>query len=357
MAEESIPKEKVDEFVAKVSSLRVDENCKGLRPNDIVLMAARNGGIGSAVIPLTYAGLVRSVDCDGSAPEDARFWIEASVGVTLRAGGFEKDWIEAFNEQFFGKVSGVRDMLSPYQIKVSKDCAKRFRVMLQTAVALAESKGKVGKVSNNKCLGFRTVKYWSESDGWRTDDGFTTEDRELLKAIVGQGTIGSTASTVVPCEGEVADARKRAEEIQKRLNEEQRKSYQFGSQLQAAQRDLEKCKAELASAKQRIESDAESAALDGEKIEALRREIEDLRNESTREREVLQQRLDEMQRQAALADNKTKARNDAVVEVVTPICRQIDDVRGKPVSAEMGGVLLTHLNRIVDVLKENGFEV
>ena len=362
MAEEFITDEKVSEFVAKVSNLRNDPSCKGVASGDIVLRAARGMGIGSAVMDLACAGLRVAVDREGCTLDDARFWIAETVGVSSLAGCFNNGWLEAFNGQFFGKVSGVRELPSPYELKMPREVGSRFRVMLWTAVAVAESRGKVGKIANNKVSGFRVVKHWSECNGWRADEGFTDGDRELLKSLVVRGVVSmdSTAMTNVIGEGDLADVRKRADDLQQKLGDEQRKSCQLDAQRQKLERELseleKRTKAEREDCQKRSERDAETIAALEERVGKLQNENGILRDESIRERDALQRQLEEMQRQAVVADNRVNAQHDAIGSVVSPIHRQIEDVRGKTMSAEMCGVLMTHLSRIIDVLKENGIE-
>ena len=359
MAEENFVEEKLGAFLEEVSRANEDENSRNLRPSEIVTMAAQHLGVGSAVVELTYAGLRQSVDREAVSLADARFWIVAAVGVTCVAGAFAKDWLEKFNEQFFVRIGAVRELPSPYELKVPREAAVRFRVMLQAAVAAAESKGKVGKTANGKCLGFRAVKYWGESGGWGSGEGFTEADRSLLKALVERGAVPvneNGAESILP-QGDLADARKREEELQGELNGERKRACLAENRLKRAQDELERSRRECDELKEVVERDKFAySSVENEK-KRLQEEIAGLRREMETEREESQQALEETRRRCAVEENRARARADAIADVVSPIHAQIDDARGKPPSGEMCGVLLTHLRRVVEVLKNNGFEV
>ena len=359
MAEEGITNEQIDKFLAKVTSLREGQNCKNESPGVVVDMAARNVGLGSAVLELVCAALRRVVDCESVEFEDVRFWISAAVGVSTHAGSFKKDWLDAFNSQFFGLVSGARDLPSPYELKLPREVAKQFHCMLQTAVAVAENRGKIGKTANNKVPGFREVKYWSESAGWTVVDGFTAADRELLKALAA-GNASLAAPTAVKGAsgvGELADARKRVEDLKLKLHEEQKNSFRYQEQAQKLSRELEKTNAELVAVQKKCEFKADEIAGADAKLNAMQKELELARDKANRDCCVHQQQEDDLRRQIANAENRLKAQNDAIADVVTPIRRQIEDAKTAAMSEALCRVLLTHLVRIIDTLKANGFEV
>ena len=359
MAESAISKEKIDAFMAKVVRFREDMNNKTTSPKDIVLMAARNEGIGSAVLPLAFAGLLSAVDCEEVDCGKVNFWINASVGNAFLAGSMQKEWLDAFYEYFFCKVSGVRDLPSPYQLEIDMEIANLFQLMLQSAVAVAESKGKIGKIAINKCTGFKVVKYWSESGGWHKDGGFTDGDREMLKAIAGQKPMMSVGENqvVIPNSEELADVKKRLNDCRAKLKDEQNKSSKIENRLQTIDRELDSCKKQLDAERSRginAEEMIESLKRDKEK---LREEIDFQKKEFDRLQYESQKRIDEKQRLLVMEGNKQKARNDAIAEVVSPIKRQLEEVENHSMSVEMGGALFAHINRVIKVLEENGFEI
>ncbi len=359
MAEENFIEEKLNDFMANVTSLRHEAEGRGLIPSETVARAARNVGLGSAVIELTCAGLRQAVDCEGGVLDDVRFWITALVGVSFRAGGYEKGWLDTFNEQFFGKVKAIRAFPSPCELKIPRETAVRFRTMLQAAIAAAENKGKVGKVSINKCLGFRAVKYWSESEDWASGDGFTEADRAMLRKLAAGGgeLLPKPSSPSIPCANGLSEERKEAETIKQNLYEERNKNWKLDTQLQTAKREVEQLKKELAEAKTQHAHDQMAQGEFEKKQENLKQEIERLREESRRAQGEYQRRMKDAQQRAAILENRAKAKSDTIASVVSPIRRQIEDSRGKPMSVELGNVLLTHINRIIDVLNENGLEI
>lgn len=363
MAEENFNEEKLNDFMANVTSLRHEAEGRGLTPSETVKRAAQNIGLGSAVTGLTCAGLRQAVDCEGHALDDVCFWIMAVVGLSFRSGGFEKGWLDTFNEQFFGKVKAIRAFPGPCELKMPRETAVRFRTMLQAAIAAAENKGKVGKVSINKCRGFRAVfravKYWSESEGWASADGFTEADRAMLRKLAAGGgdRVPKPSSSSIPCASGLSEERKEAETLQRDLYDERNKSWNLGTQLQTAKREVEQLKKELAEAKTQHEHDQLARAGLEKQQENLRQETERLREESRRTQGEWQRQMKDAQQRAAIFENRAKAKSDAIASVVSPIRRQIEDARGKPMSVELGNVLLTHVNRIIDVLNENGLEI
>ena len=359
MAEEDFIEEKLDGFLANVTSLRQEAEGRGLYPSETVSRAARNIGLGSAVVELACAGLRQAVDCEGGALDDVRFWISALVGVSFRAGGYEKGWLDTFNEQFFSKVKAIRDFPSPCELKLSRETAVRFRAMLQAAIAAAENKGKVGKVAINKCLGFRAVKYWSECDGWKLGDGFTEADRAMLRKLAAGGAdlVPKPSPSSIPCTNGLSEERKQVENLQRDLYEERNKNWKLDTQLQTANKEVEQLKKELAEARTQHECDQMARGELEKKLEDLRQGMERLREEARQAQDEYQRQLKDAQQRAAILENLAKAKSDAIASVVSPIRRQIEDSRGKPMSAELGNVLLTHVNRIIDVLNENGFEI
>lgn len=359
MVEENFIEEKLNDFMANVTSLRHEAEGRGLSPSETVARAARNIGLGSTVTGLTCAGLRQAVDCEDSVLDDVRFWITALVGVSSRAGSFEKSWLDKFTEQFLGKVEAIREFPSPCELKLPRETAVRFRTMLQTAIAAAENKGKVGKVAIRKCLGFRAVKYWSEREGWDPGDGFTEADRAMLRKLAAGGgeLLPKPSSPSIPCANGLSEERKEAETLQQNLYEERNKNWKLDTQLQTAKREVEQLKKELAEAKTQHECDQMARAGLERQQENLRQEIEGLREESRRAQGEWQCQMKAAQQRAAILENRAKAKNDTIASVVSPIRRQIEDSRGKPMSVELGNVLLTNVNRIIDVLNENGFEV
>lgn len=359
MAEEGVTNEQIDKFLAKVASLREGQNGKTESPGVVVDMAARNIGLGSAVLELVYAGLRIAVDRESVEFDDVRFWISAAVGVSMQAGNYKPGWLDAFNSQFFVLVSGVRDLPSPYELKMPREVALEFHRILWTAVAVAENKKKVGKTANNKVPGFREVKYWSESAGWTVVDGFTAADRELLKALAaGSASLADpTAVKGASGVGELADARKRVEDLKLKLQEEQKNSSRYQEQAQKLSRELEKTNAELVAVQRKCEFKADEIAGADAKLNAMQKELELARDKANRDGCVHQQQLDDLRRQIANAENRLKAQNDAIADVVTPIRRQVEDAKTDAMSEALCRVLLTHVVRIIDALKTNGFDV
>lgn len=359
MAEENFVEEKLDGFLAKVAELRHGAEGRELNPSETVSRAAREIGLGSAVADLTCTGLRQAVDCEDRVLNDVRFWIAALVGLSFRAGGYEKGWLDTFNEQFFGKVKAIRDFPSPRELKLPRETAVRFRTMLQTAIGAAENKGKVGKVVVNKCFGFRSVKYWSESNGWDSGDGFTEADRAMLrKVLTGGGEfVSQPSSPDIPRANGLSEERKQVESLQRNLYEEQNKNSKLDTLLRTAKREVEQVKKELTEAKTQHECDQMARGELEKNLKGLQQEMERLREESRLAQGEWMRQLKDAQQRAANFENHAKATNDAIANVVSPIRRQIEDSRGKPMSVELGDVLLTHINRIIDALNENGVEI
>ena len=355
MAEKDFIETNLDDFMTRVEDLRHESEGGKLMPSEIVSRAARNMGLGSAMVELTCAGLRQTVDGEDSTLDDIRFWIMALVGVSSRAGSFEKGWLDKFTEQFLGKVKATRDFPNPCELKLLRETAVRFRTMLQTTIAVSENKEKVGKVAVRKCPGFRAVKYWSEGEGWDPGDGFTEADRVMLRKLVAGGVDKSSAST--PCTNGLSEEHKQAENLQRNLNEERNKNGEPDAQLQTARREVEQLKKELAEARTQHEYDQMARGDLEKKQENLQQEIERLREEPRQLQGEYQRQMKEAQQRAAILENRAKTKSDAIASVVSPIRRQIEDSRGKPMSVELGNVLLTHVNRIIDVLKENGLEI
>jgi hypothetical protein len=64
-----------------------------------------------------------------------------------------------------------------------------------------------------------------------------------------------------------------------------------------------------------------------------------------------------MQCKIANAENRFKEQNDSIASVISPIRQQLEDVKGVEMSIKLGQVLWTHLHHIIDVLRQNGFEI
>ena len=360
MSEESVKEDQILKFEDKVNALRNDTNCANMRPDEIVSTASKNLSLYSAVMELSCAGLCNIVMKDTYSLEDVQFWIAAVSGVSFQSGGFKKDWLEAFNMQFFGRFTGVRDLPSPHDLKLPSSVASRFYLMLQTAVAMAESKGKVGKVANNKVLGFRAIKYWSESSGWKnSEDGFTAKDREMLMALLARCATNSNQTDVpiIAGNGDFADMRTKYEGSQKELNLEKSKNLNYANKIQNYEKDLENRKQEI----NKLQKDKEFYYDKAEGLEARLKATEEERTAEQQEFELktssLQNCLDEMQRKIANAENRLKEQNDSIASVISPIRQQLEDVKGVEMSVKLGQVLRTHLHHIIDVLRQNGFEI
>lgn len=360
MSEESVKEDQILKFEDKVKALRNDTNCANMRPDEIVSTASRNLSLYSAVMELSCAGLCNVVMKEAYSLEDVQFWIAAVSGVSFQSGGLKKDWLEAFNMQFFGKFTGVRDLPSPYDLKLSSNVASRFYLMLQAAVAIAESKGKVGKVANNKVLGFRAIKYWSESSGWKnSEDGFTAKDREILKALLERGGTNSnqTDIPITASNDDLADMRTKYEASQKELNLEKSKNLNYANKIQNYEKDLENRKQEI----NELQKDKEFYY---EKAESLETRIKTIEEERSFERQQfeskkssLQDCISEMQRKIANSENRFKEQNDSIASVISPIRQQLEDGKGMEMTIKLGQVLRTHLDHVIDVLHQNGFEI
>ncbi len=355
MAEKDFIETNLHDFMTRVVGLRHEPEGVKLRSSEIVSRAAQNMDLRSAVVELTCAGLRQVVDCDDSVLDDVRFWITALVGVSSRAGSFEKGWLDKFTEQFLGKLKAIREFPNPYELKLPRETTIRFWTMLQTAVAVAENKGKVGKVAIRKCLGFQAVKDWSEREGWEPGDGFTEADRAMLRKLAAGGV--DKSSPPIPYAGGLSEERKEAETLQRNLNEERSKNRKLDAQLQTARREVEQLKKELAEARTQHAHDQMAQGEFEKKQETLQQEIERLREKSRQAQGEYQRQMKDAQQRAAILENRVKAKSDTIAGVVSPIRRQIEDSRGKPMSVELGNVLLTHINRIIDALNENGLEI
>lgn len=360
MSEESVKEDPILKFEEKVKSLRNDSNCAHMRPDEIVSTASRNISRYSAVMELSCAGLCNVVMKEAYSLEDVQFWIAAVAGVSFQSGGLKKDWLEAFNVEFFGKFTGVRDLPSPYDLKLPSNVASRFYLMLQAAVAMAESKGKVGKVANNKVLGFRAIKYWSESSGWKnSEDGFTSKDREMLMALLARGATSSnqTAVPITASNGDLADMRTKYEGCEKELNLEKSKNLNYANKIRNYEKDLENRKQEI----NNLQKDKEFYYDKAEALETRLKTIEQERRVEQQDFESktssLQYCLDEMQRKIVNAENRLKEQNDSIASVISPIRKQLEDAKGVEMSVKLGQVLWTHLHHIIDVLRKNGFEI
>lgn len=194
---------------------------------------------------------------------------------------------------------------------------------------------------------------------WASGDGFTEADRAMLMKLAAGGGdfVPKPSSPSIPCANGLSKERKEAETLQQNLCEERNKNWNLDTQLQTAKREVEQLKKELAEAKTQHECDQMARAGLEKQQENRRQEIERLREESRRTQGEWQRQMKDAQQRAAIFENRAKAKSDAIASVVSPIRRQIEDARGKPMSVELGNVLLTHINRIIDVLNENGLEI
>lgn len=360
MSEESVKDDQILKLEDKVNALRNDTNCANMRPDEIVSTASRNLSLYSAVMELSCAGLCNVVMKEAYSLEDVQFWIAAVAGVSFQSGGFKKDWLEAFNMQFFGRFTGVRDLPSPHDLKLPSSVASRFYLMLQTAVAMAESKGKVGKVANNKVLGFRAIKYWSESSGWKnSEDGFTAKDREILKALLERGVTNSsqTGVPIIADSGDLADMRKQYEEREQELNYEKSKNLNNENKIRNYEKDLESYRQE----KEKLQKDKEFYYEKAESLESRIKTIEEERNYERRQFDTkissLQDCINEMQRKIANAENRFKEQNDSIASVISPIRQQLEEGKGMEMTIKLGQVLRTHIDHVIDVLHQNGLEI
>ena len=351
-----ITNEKIEEFVERVEALR-RKGGRSASPWALARKGADGMGIESQVRALTYGGLAVILNREDDEPRwRIRFWIRAASGVSFAHGIFEKEWLKTFMEQFLAKLGPICHLPNPYDLKLPVEEGRGFYDMLRVSVACAESTGKVGKKPLAKCDGYRLVRRWGDRTAWGGGGTeFTVGDRNLLMGLasnVGNGVqsvhaVGGSQETYVQRENEglrkdLRESRKELEELQKWKRNADREINDLKGDLKRANDDRCECHAKV----QELQN----------MLDRTNREHEETVCSFNGEKIRLEKERDDSRRAYVQRDEHIQEMKVNVSEALASSYRQVMSQADKPMTVGLGEVLLVHLKRLFDTLKENGFD-